>query len=256
MLGLANAAEAVVRQAYAIAARQEQPARPVLPHRMARIDMGGELEIDRIAPRPFDLVGPDHPARFGGSSDRDGPRHQRVEEPAVAKVRDTLVVEPALPVGHGSLGRTGAWGGARRAKKSGAASKGCAHDVASVQMHPAIPGSMRLDEQAFGPFDEQAGPGGDRFVRGTAQAKAMAAAGEQMRLDRNSLCAQRGAQQDGFSTGTVASSSAWGEKEGGRVCGDVEVRRMRPLERGARILAHQLLARARMCIGGDMLTTG
>src|SRR3546814_3249099 len=46
-----------------VAARQEQPARSVLADRMAGVDMIGQVKINGVAPRPFDLVGPDHPAR-------------------------------------------------------------------------------------------------------------------------------------------------------------------------------------------------
>src|SRR3546814_11774626 len=51
MLGLADAPQTIVRQADAVAARQEQPARPVLADRMAGVDMVGEVQIDGIAPR-------------------------------------------------------------------------------------------------------------------------------------------------------------------------------------------------------------
>src|SRR5690606_21526672 len=50
-------------EADAVAARQEQPARPVLADRMAGVDMIREAQIDRIAPRSLYPVGPDHPAR-------------------------------------------------------------------------------------------------------------------------------------------------------------------------------------------------
>ena len=63
MLGLADARQSVVGEADAVAARQEQPARPILADRMAGVDMVGQIEIDRVAPRPLDPVGPDHPAR-------------------------------------------------------------------------------------------------------------------------------------------------------------------------------------------------
>src|SRR3546814_6459974 len=63
MLGLADARQAVVGQADAVAPRQEQPARSVLADRMAGVDMIGQVQINGVAPRPFDLVGPDHPAR-------------------------------------------------------------------------------------------------------------------------------------------------------------------------------------------------
>src|SRR3546814_7545419 len=61
MLGLADARQAVVGQADAVAPRQEQPARSVLADRMAGVDMIGQVQINGVAPRPFDLVGPDHP---------------------------------------------------------------------------------------------------------------------------------------------------------------------------------------------------
>ncbi len=62
MLGLADARQSVIRQANAIAPRQEQPARPVFADRMAGVDMVRQIEIDRVAPRSLDPVGPDHPA--------------------------------------------------------------------------------------------------------------------------------------------------------------------------------------------------
>src|SRR3546814_11563982 len=62
MLGLADARQAVVGQADAVAPRPAQPARSVLAARMAGVDMIGKVQINGVAPRPFDLVGPDHPA--------------------------------------------------------------------------------------------------------------------------------------------------------------------------------------------------
>ena len=63
MLRRADRRQAVGRQPDTIATRQEQPARAVLAHRMAGIDMVGEFQVDRVAPRPLDPIGPDHPAR-------------------------------------------------------------------------------------------------------------------------------------------------------------------------------------------------
>src|SRR3954467_9119997 len=71
MLDLPGGRQAIIGQPDAIAARQEQPARPVLADSVARIDMVRHLEIDRVAPRSVDRVGPAHPDRIWAALGRN-----------------------------------------------------------------------------------------------------------------------------------------------------------------------------------------
>jgi hypothetical protein len=62
VLGLADRRQAVGGQLDAVAARQEQPAHAVLVDHVAGVDVARQLQVDRLAPRALDLVGPDHVA--------------------------------------------------------------------------------------------------------------------------------------------------------------------------------------------------
>ena len=60
MLDLAHGAQPVMGELHVVAGTEEQVALAVFAHGVAGVDVFGQLQVDWLAPRPADIVGPDH----------------------------------------------------------------------------------------------------------------------------------------------------------------------------------------------------